>query len=157
MRSPEWHRSAFQAVDHKPFQKNLLKEIRAIIVDILSGFNHTRDVRSKRYLLAVSRFLVEHLHDPGFQLIEISFVVVVFLSRTYQRGADSFGIRSRAGYLVCRGFVSKKVLRYSLYVHNTLIKVCDFCLTVYHEKEHAKNYSAIHFFWYGLVNLVNTK
>ena len=83
MRSSEWHRSAFQAADHKPFQKNLLKEIRAIIVDILSGFNYTRDVRSKRYLLAVSRFLVEHLHDSGFHLIEISFVVVVFLSRTY--------------------------------------------------------------------------
>ena len=35
------------------------------------------------YLLATSRFLVEHLHDSGFHLIEISFVVVVFLSRTY--------------------------------------------------------------------------
>ena len=52
-------------------------------MDILSGFNHTRDGRSKRYLLATSRFLVEHLHDPSFHLIEISFVVVVFLSRTY--------------------------------------------------------------------------
>ena len=53
-------------------------------MDILSGFNHARGGRSKRYLLAASRFLVEHLHDSGFHLIEISFVVVVFLSRTYQ-------------------------------------------------------------------------
>ena len=80
MWSLEWHRFVFQAVDHKPFQKNLLKEIRAIIVDILSGFNHTRDGRSKRYLLAVSRFLVEHLPDSGFHLMATSFVVESHLS-----------------------------------------------------------------------------
>ena len=75
MRSPEWHRSAFQAVDHKPFQKNLLKEIGKIILDVLSGFKPaTRDGRSKRYQLAVSPFLVEHLHDSGFHLMATFFV-----------------------------------------------------------------------------------
>ena len=125
-------------------------------MDILSGFNHTRHVRSKRYLLAASRFLVEYLHDSGFHLIEISFVVIVFLSRTYlstegleptlfsrfsptlfnpgndvglewarshQRGADSFGIHSSAGYLDCRGFVSKKICDTNFCVLNTFISL----------------------------------